>query len=107
MLTTDSSVSARAGHTDGDCLCVDIAIMAVRAGIHRDDILAALNVCMHNRRIIRAHCHYWCGIKFRGLVNLRVIMGNASSQSCCRNGADQDQRTDESQSLFHLNTPPK
>ena len=68
MLTTDSSVSARAGHTEGDCRCIDVGVTAVRAGVHRDDILAALDVRVPVG-IIRTHCPDGRGIVLGGLVN--------------------------------------
>ena len=85
MLTIDSSVSAGAGLAEQNCLCCGVVIMAVRAGVHSDDILVAHGVRM-GIGIIPALCPFGLGIIRRCLISFRVIMVGARSQSCYRNG---------------------
>ena len=94
------SVSARASLAEEGCGCLGVGFMAVRAGVHRDEIFVFPGMCM-GIRIISALCPVGLGIEFRGLIYQVEMMASARSQSCNRNGADQHQCTDESQRLFH------
>ena len=100
------SVSTRAVIAEQGGDCFNVCLMAVWAGVHSDEILVVPGVRM-GRMIIRALCPIVIGIIVRGLINSLEMVVGARSQSSCRNGADQYQGADESQSLFHLNTPPK
>ena len=93
-------MSARAVIAEESCFRCDVVFMAVWAGIHSDEIFILSGVCM-GRMIIRALGPIVVGIIVRGLINPLKMMVGARSQSSYRDGADQNQCTDESQRLFH------